>query len=232
MRSQTRRAHPRKPQQGGVRSTVKRNRVDPVKAVGVREFFDFIQKATPEWAVAAVEARIDAVTHALVARHRPEGWASDVGRKPVAPARRPCFVLQLQGHRWCLVLRTIAWVDDASIQEIRSDARALSQTLSAQALSFTGQQSSGLVRYEVFHSGRVIEEAEWEGEELSRFRSETREKPKGPLGPEVVVDLLFRERGLYLPTCWLDSDGGHMWISLEDLPVSAVERADFLALRG
>lgn len=220
-----------KEHEGGVRSTGRRNRIEAAKALGAREFFDFLARSTPDWALAAARAPIAEVTRLLVARRRPAGWETDVGRKRIAPVRKPCFVLQLRGHAWCLVLRTIAWVDPESAQAVREDAQALSDMLATEALAFTGEQAEGVVRYALFRSGTAVEEAEWEGEELARFHSKLRERPKGPLGPQVLVDLLFRERGLYLPTCSLDSDGGEMWICLRGLPVSAVERADFIALQ-
>ncbi len=205
--------------------------MEPAKALGASEFFDFVLRESPQWALAAVDAPIDAVTPALVKRHRPDGWEPDVGKKPVAPARKPCFVLQLRGHPWCLVLRTLAWVDAESAEQVREDARALSKRLETRALAFTGQGAAGPIRYGLYREGLLVEAAEWEGEELTRFHSTLRGRPKGPLVPRVMVDGLCREHGLYLPTCSLDTDGGQLWLSLADLPVSAVARADFLALR-
>ncbi|HLL53904.1 MAG TPA: hypothetical protein VK447_10180 [Myxococcaceae bacterium] len=205
--------------------------MDLTLAAGAREFFSFIARETPDWSLAAVEAPIGDVTRALVARLAPAGWETDVGSKRIPPARKPCFVLQLRGHPWCLVLRTLAWVDPDAMEAVREDAQALSEELRTDALAFTGEHASARIHYALFRGGAALEEAEWEGEELCRFRSELRGRPKGPLGPQVVVDLLFRERRLYLPTFSLDSDGGQMWLALKRLPVSAVERADFLALR-
>jgi hypothetical protein len=200
-------------------------------AAGARDFFSFIARATPDWALAAVQAPIGDVTGALVARLEPAGWETDVGRKRIAPARKPCFVVQLRGHPWCLVLRTLAWADREALEAVREDAQALSESLCTDALAFTGEQAWARIRYVLFRRGATEEEAEWEGEELCRFHSARRDRPKGPLAPEVVVDLLFRERGLYLPTFSLDSDGSQMWLALKRLPVSAVKQADFLALR-
>jgi hypothetical protein len=200
-------------------------------AVGASEFFSFAAREALDWSLAAVEAPIEDVTGWLVARRKPADWETDVGRKRIAPASKPCFVLQLRGHPWCLVLRTLAWVDPEALEAVREDAHALSEALCTEALAFTGERDPGRIRYALFRQGGLVEEAEWEGEELARFRSSARARPKGPLGPQVVVDLLFRERRLYLPTFSLDSDGGQMWLALKRLPVSAVERADFLALR-
>jgi ankyrin repeat protein len=198
-------------------------KVNLATARGVAQFRKALGQ--PEWALACIEAAPEAVARAYAQLHPDYSWHADVAHKRLQVEPPFLFILRLRGQAWTILLRTVGWLEMEDIHQLPEDARQLSALLKTRVLTYMAEDTSSCEGYELFKDGDSIEKAEWMGK--ITFRSSWRQKPKfGKDFPEPT----FSELGIYLPECWLDSDGDEAKLVLGGIASADVERLDCFEL--
>lgn len=209
------------------------NRVKASEAGGVCEFLEFMSIGNQEWSVLAVEAPVDAVSEAFVRLRKPTEWKQDVyvdtlGNEYDTPLDY-IPVLQLKEHSWTVLIRSLFEVSD-ELRQVREEARVLSSELKTRAVTFMAEDTSGVMGYELYDNGVLVEKANWGGG-FDSFESQLREKPKWPDDENKAADQAFRELGVYIPPCCAVEDSRHgERLGIRGWARKNVARADLVSL--
>jgi hypothetical protein len=115
-----------------------------------------------------VRAPVEAVARAISEKYHATDWKRDTQNRPVELAERSVFVGRLRGHDWSFVAASGEPLTEGVVSD--ASARELSKALKTQAVILVADDTSGSLYYQVFHSGRSLEQLEWDGR-LTRFRS-------------------------------------------------------------
>lgn len=173
--------------------------------MGSMDFTDMMYEGHPEWYIFAVEGTLDSVTDEFVRLRKAKRVFRGVGigrlrKHELIGMLTP--IVELVDSGWVVVLRAMNYVTSQQLEEYREDAKHLSKRLKRRAIAFATEDTSGMMAYELYNSGKSIEQAEWErGGEECRFTSTRRKLPKREDYHTSFADEIFRELGIYVPVC-------------------------------
>ena len=209
---------------------------------GVTDFYEWVRKGHGEWAILAVRAPIEAVARTLIelrAGANPESFsASGRWRRDVPirtgrdgdPVSDLVPLVQLRGHAWTVAVYDMFHLSMRTLCSAPEDARGLSGRLGATAIEFSSEDTSGATGYRIFEGGDPVESAEW-GSGRDVFSSTRRPRPPWAAIPRDFPDEVFREHGLYIPSCYAPHDEDPPRVAIDAPEADEVERADLLDLR-
>ena len=201
---------------------------------GVTDFLKFMYDGQPEWSLVAVKAPLDEVSDELVDFRGATTFTRDVPKKAAGEyddVAQLVAVVQVKNNPWTIIYRSLLYVDEALLEAVNEEAKELSARLNTRAISFTGEDTAGANRYELFEKGKLLELAEWEsGGEFFRFKSTLRKRPDLEEVTDDFVDEFFRQEGIYLPACYPMSDAENSWLAHEKSAADVIERADLIEL--
>ncbi len=190
---------------------------------------DFLERCA-EWALIAVRAPIEEVGSGYAKIRRSARRILAIGDKNVPAIGDWAYVVSLYGP-WVLILRALGRADLETRHGTHENARELSSKLSKRASSFTGEDTSACLHFEIFDRGKLVEKAVWEdGGELVELVSRGQGLPHAFSTDRASVDRVFAEEGIFIPPCAVQNDGQLVRLNLFGLERSDVERVDFIAL--
>lgn len=203
--------------------------------LGINHFLEFMYGGEPEWSLFAIKAPIDDVSNAFAEFRHAKSKATDVPRKTTGgdgdELAHLVAVIKLKDNPWTVVYRSLLWVDMTHLEGVPQEAKELSARLKTRAITFFGEDTSCAMAYEIFEDGKSLENAEWEsGSEFSQFKSTLRKKPELDEVGDEFADEVFREQGIYLPSCYPKSDGEKKWLAVDTVSAGTIERADLIEL--
>ncbi|MDB6124718.1 MAG: hypothetical protein JWQ71_3711 [Pedosphaera sp.] len=202
--------------------------------IGITHFLEFMYDGEPEWSLFAVKAPIEEVSAAFAEFRNAESSFTDVPRVAAGSdddLEQFVAVVQIKNNPWTVVFRSLLWVDESHLEDVPQEARELSARLKTKAVTFFAEDTSGAMSYEIFENGKSLESAEWEsGGEFFSFKSTLRKKPDLEEVGDEFADEVFREQGIYLPSCYPMSDGEKHWLAVDEVSASAIVRADLIEL--
>ncbi|MEZ0230373.1 MAG: ankyrin repeat domain-containing protein [Planctomycetota bacterium] len=163
---------------------------------GAKEFVKRARRGPGEWSLVAVRADGATVAKVLEETGRVE---TNALIRSVAQLDREsaAFILQLAGHAWTLVVRSIGWVDAKLLDAVRADAKTLSLRLATDAIVFVAEETAGIESWSSFAKGELAAEDDTSG--------------------DADPDAFFAERGVFLPPLAIVSDGLSVRIELRGL---------------
>ena len=125
---------------------------------------------------------------------------------PVAD-RRHCFLVKTKNSDWTILIQTVHWIESTDIVMAVYLAGSLSAELKTEAVAVWDDDSSG----------------------MTLLLCEKGKKPKRITeGADWSFYQFFYEQGIYLPECFISSDGEGAALEVSD--VSEIERADQVML--
>jgi ankyrin repeat protein len=208
--------------------------VDPTP-IGAAHFLKFIYDGQAEWTLVTVKAPLKKVADELEKMSGAKKRDRDVslrnaGEEPEEVAQLVA-VVQPEGNPWTVIFRTIYHANSDALKGVVEWAKSFSKTLKTQAISFASEDTSGALAYDLFEKGKLVERAEWEGEDgFHYFESTRREEPELEAIDHKFVDQLFRELGIYLPACYPTIRGKRPLLLIDKLSADTIQRADLFAL--
>jgi len=202
--------------------------------LGVADFLKFMYDGQPEWSLIAVKAPAEEVAEELADFRGAKNVFKGVEIKPGAEyddVEQLVSVVQVKDNPWTIIFRSLLYADAAAIEHAAEDAKELSGRLSTRAISFIGEDTSGANAYSLCEKGKLLEEAEWEvGGEFFRFKSSLRKRPALESVEDEFVDELFRNEGIYVPSCYPRADKGEPWLAVDKSSEGLVEWAELIEL--
>jgi ankyrin repeat protein len=198
---------------------------------GVKAFVKVMRQGQAAWALAAIRAPIAKVSEALAALRKGGTWVYGVSMNPkpkeheVVP--RVVLVIKLRQHPWTIVFRSLFDLQADDLFGALEDAKQLSGRLKTCAITFAAEDTSGVVTYNIFEDGELLEHVEWEnGGAFTDFDSAFRRKPCLSKVDDEYADRVFRSEGLYIPPCYPTGGRGTYQVALLGPRASTIERAD------
>ncbi len=217
-----------KPEKGQGLSFLRRRKgLEATIPRGVQDFRDFYYGSHPEWSVAMVRGQMEEVARLYVEMVKPKRWEKDVGKRKISSAWRYIYIFQLKDSAWTVILRSLGFLRADDMEGIANEARELSKQLKTRAYTYMAEDTSGAEGYEVFEDGHTLEKAE--NGELMIFESKLRAQPK--FDENIFPDPVFADEGIYLPSCYPESDGYDIKLVFEGLQRGDVARVDFMVLQ-
>jgi hypothetical protein len=183
--------------------------------VGIKHFLEFMYDGHPEWSLFAVKAPFEEVSTAFAKCRKAKGTFTDVPREPAGAVgdelAQLAAVVQVSGSPWTVVFRSLLWLDSSHLDEVPKEAKDLSARLKTRTITFMGEDTSGAMVYEIFESGKSVAKEEWED-------------------GDDEADAIFREQGIYLPSCYPKAEGKKKWLAVDKKSAAMIERADLIDL--
>jgi hypothetical protein len=202
--------------------------------LGVTHFLDFMYDGQPEWSLFAIRAPFDDVANAFAAYRKPKHRYTNVPRQPAGAEgdelAHLAAIVKVKDNPWTVVFRSLLWVDSSHLAEVPQDAKELSTRLKTRAVTFFAEDTSGAMAYEILELGKSLENAELMDGEFSSFKSTFRKQPALEEVGDEFADEVFREQGIYLPSCYPRSEGGKHWLAVDKVSAGTIERADLIEL--
>jgi hypothetical protein len=205
------------------------------RPLGIADFMNFVNDTEPEWTLLAVKAPIEQAAGAFADLRKTDRWLHDVPRRDSKEDddldTSLAMALQLRDSPWTVIIRDLFDYTEPGHKGIAQDARTLSAKFKTRAIAFSGEDTAGVLAYDLFDGGQLLERAEWEeGGEFFVFRSTLRKQPTiNEVGQE-FADEVFREQGIYVPACYAKSEEEDAWICVEKVSADSIERADLIGL--
>lgn len=209
--------------------------------VGVRDYHVWMSGNHFEWVILAVLAPIDDVARTLIETRvgvHPQdflpsnGWHRNVPIRSGAEGDRisPLIPLvQLHGHRWTIAVYDTFNLSMRTLYSAAQDAQELSLRLATLAITFGEEDTASTTAYQLFECGELMEFTE-RSPDLGRYASKKRPDHPGSVLPEYFPDAVFRDCGLYIPSCYARNADDGPCLVVEGLLTQEIEQADLLAL--
>jgi hypothetical protein len=203
--------------------------------LGIADFMNFVNDTEPEWTLLAVKAPIEQAAGAFADLRKTDRWLHDVphrdSRQEDDMDTSMAMALQLRDSPWTVIICDLFDYTEPGHKGIAQNAKALSVKFKTRAIAFSGEDTAGVLAYDLFENGLLLERAEWEdGGEFFVFRSTLRKQPAITEVGQEFADEVFREQGIYIPACYAKSEEEESWICVEKVSANSIERADLIGL--
>lgn len=170
---------------------------------GVAYFVERMFSEHPQWSLWALEASAEEARERVAELWGVERGIADARAEAPASAAFECFLLQLDGHRWTLLLRSYG-----DLQGLGQTAQELSQALATRAVAFGHRETDGASIARVFERG----------------------KPGKKARNRRAWDDFFRRLQLFVPYFGLYSEEGRTQLFVEGVEESQVQSCSYLPL--
>lgn len=215
--------------------------------LGIMHFLEMMQEYHPKWIIAAAKAPVDQVSDCLVKLTKAKHCLKNIPIRGVVSdgveetSNMECpwtAVVQPKSNNWSVVfLGERTW------------ARILAERLNTRAVILGRSDVSAGTGYEIYESGHFMEMADWDPDNEMFYDSTIRPKPeldfldvdenektydeeRNTTHNEQIfhqfVDSLFRNEGIYIPTCWPRGDDEDSYLIVEKWSTGVIERADLI----
>ncbi len=210
--------------------------------LGINHFLEMISSYHPKWIVVAVKADVDRVSDSLTEIAKVKSIRRNVTISEIeyeqTSSSDMIAIAQPKNNSWSV----ISW-------GLNSWAELLSKRLHTKAVTLAMDDTSAGTTYEIYHNGKLVEKADWAPGFNMHYESNIRPQPnldlldpddddetydeeKGTTHNEQVfhkfVDRVFCEEGVYIPTCWPQSNGEDGQLFVEAWSIGLIERANLL----
>ncbi|MFO0904443.1 MAG: hypothetical protein U0939_15670 [Pirellulales bacterium] len=181
-------------------------------------FEQFMEAASEGWSWLAVRTNLERLARGLQRRsdvliYEPEASYRRLQGHPVLRdelGRRQAFALQLVGAPWSVLLRTVDWVTTGDALAVRRMAAELSSDLVTEAVASVGAYGGAECRCFRF------------GKEVGCVDSDD---------PASGLFEFLEERDLWLPPCFIGTEGERATLYVEPLAGLQLRRVDRVVLR-